>query len=165
MSCKWVLCNKRNNIYKARLVVRGFEQKPGIDYFETYAPVISKSSLRLVLAFIIQKNLKIYALDVKTAFLNGDLQETIYMEQPIGFNNNSGNVCKLLKSLYGLKQVPRQWFKKFTDFIIRLNFQQLNCEACIFVRRSKQCKIVIVLYVDDLLVAGSGDSEVIVVIQ
>ncbi|GBO02302.1 Copia protein [Araneus ventricosus] len=119
------------------------------------------SSLRLVLAIIIQKNLEIYALDVKTAFLNGDLQETIYM----GYNDNSGRVCKLLKSLYGLKQAPRQWFKPFTDFIIHLNFQQLNCEASIFVRRSKQSEIFIVLYVDDLLIAGSDDSEVGVVIQ
>ncbi|GBN01402.1 Retrovirus-related Pol polyprotein from transposon TNT 1-94 [Araneus ventricosus] len=145
MTCKWVLRIKRNNVYKARLVARGFEQKPDIDYCETYAPVISMSSLRLVLAIIIQKNLEIYALDVKTAFLNGDLQETIYMEQPMGYNHNSGRVCKLLKSLYGLKQAPRQWFKRFTDFIIHLNFQQLNCEACIFVRRSKQSEIFIVL--------------------
>ncbi|GBM30328.1 Retrovirus-related Pol polyprotein from transposon TNT 1-94 [Araneus ventricosus] len=72
MSCKWVLRIKRNNLYKARLVARDFEQKPGIDYFETYAPVISMLSLRLVLAIIIQKNLEIYALDVKTAFLNGE---------------------------------------------------------------------------------------------
>ncbi|GBL74999.1 Copia protein [Araneus ventricosus] len=164
MSCKWMLRIKRNNVYKARLVARGFEQKPGVDYFETYAPVISMSSLRLVLAIIIQKNLEIYALDVKTAFLNGDLQETIYMEQPMGYNDNSGRVCKLLKSLYGLKQAPTQWFKRFTDFIIHLNFQQLNCEACIFVRRSKS-EIFIVLYVDDLLIAGSDDSEVGVVIQ
>ncbi|GBM52471.1 Retrovirus-related Pol polyprotein from transposon TNT 1-94 [Araneus ventricosus] len=155
MSCKWVLRIKRNNVYKARLVARGFEQKPGIDYCETYAPVISMSSLQLVLAIIIQKNLEIYALDVKTAFLNGGLQETIYMEQPMGYNDNSGCVCKLFKSLYGLKQAPRQWFKQFTDFRIHLNFQQLNCEACIFVRRSKQSEIFIVLYVDDLLIAGS----------
>ncbi|GBN05325.1 Retrovirus-related Pol polyprotein from transposon TNT 1-94 [Araneus ventricosus] len=117
ISCKWVLRVKRNNVYKARLVARGFEQTPGIDYCETYAPVISMSSLRLVLAIIIQKNLEIYALDVKTAFLNGDLQETIYMEQPMGYSDNSGRVCKLLKSIYGLKQAPRQWFKQFTDFI------------------------------------------------
>ncbi|GBL98908.1 Copia protein [Araneus ventricosus] len=130
-----------------------------------YAAVISTSSLRLVLAIIIQKNLEIYAIDVKTAFLNSDLQETIYMEQPIGYNDNSGRVCKLLKSLYGLKQAHRQWFKRFTNFIIRLNFQQLNCEACIFVRRSKKSEIFIVLYVDGLLIAGSDDSEVGVVIQ
>ncbi|GBO36416.1 hypothetical protein AVEN_121504-1 [Araneus ventricosus] len=83
----------------------------------------------------------------------------------MGYNDNSGHVCKLLKSLYGLKQAPRQWFKRFTDFIIHLNFQQLNCEARIFVRRSKQSEIFIVLYVDDLLIAGSDDSEVGVVIQ
>ncbi|GBL76997.1 Retrovirus-related Pol polyprotein from transposon TNT 1-94 [Araneus ventricosus] len=109
MSCKWVLHIKRNNVYKSRLIARGFEQKPGIDYFDTYAPVISTSSLRLELAIIIQKNLEIYALDVKTAFLNDDLQETIYMEQPMGYNDNSGSVCKLLKSLYRLQQAPRQW--------------------------------------------------------
>ncbi|GBM07228.1 Retrovirus-related Pol polyprotein from transposon TNT 1-94, partial [Araneus ventricosus] len=165
-SCKWVLRIKRNNVYKARLVARGFKQKPGIDYLvETYAPVISTSSLRLVLTIIIQKNLEMYALNVKTAFLNGDLQETLYMEQPMGYNDNSGRVGKLLKSLYGLKQTSRQWFNRLTDFIIHLNFQQLNCEACIFVRRSKQSEIFIVLHVNDLLIAGSDHSEVGVTIQ
>ncbi|GBL73135.1 hypothetical protein AVEN_159220-1 [Araneus ventricosus] len=83
----------------------------------------------------------------------------------MGYNDNSGRICKLLKSLYGLKQAPRQRFKRFTDFIIHLNFQQLNCEECIFLRRSKQSEIFIVLYVDSLLFAGSDDSEVEVVIQ
>ncbi|GBM30067.1 Copia protein [Araneus ventricosus] len=104
MSCKWVLRIKRNNVYKARLVARGFEQKPGIDYFETYAPVISMSSLRLVLAIIIQKNLGIYALDVKTAFLN--CEETIYMEQPMGYNDNSVVFASFLKVFMDLSKHP-----------------------------------------------------------
>lgn len=99
-------------VYKARL-----------DYFETHAPLISIPSLRLVLAIILQKELKIYALDFKNAFLNGELRDTMFMEQPMGCNDNSGRLWKLLKSPYVLKQAPRQWFKKFTDFIHHLKFR------------------------------------------
>lgn len=165
ISCKWILRRKRDGAYRARLVARGFLQREGVDYSETYAPVINMPSLRLVLAVILQKELKIFALDVKTAFLNGDLDETIFMEQPIGYNDNSGKVCKLLKSLYGLKQAPRQWFRRFSEFLFQLNFQQLGNENCIFVKHTNNSDIILVLYVDDLLIAGNDQSEVNIVID
>ena len=100
--------------YKARLVVKGFRQKKGIDFEEIFSPVMKMSSIRVALGLAASMNLEIEQLDVKTAFLHGDLKEEIYMEQPKGFEVKSKEnfVCKLKKSLYGLKQAPRQWYRK-----------------------------------------------------
>ena len=104
--------------YKAILVVKGFSQKKGIDYSEIFSPVVKMSSIRVVLGMAATMDLEIEQLDVKTAFLHGDLEEEIYMEQPEGFMvaGKEHLVCKLKKSLYGLKQAPRQWYKKFESF-------------------------------------------------
>ena len=95
--------------YKARLVVKGFKQKEGLDYFDTYFPVIRITSIRMLIALAAVYDLQIHQMDVKTAFLNGDLQEEIYMEQPEGFvvPGKVNKVCKFIKSLYGLKQAPK----------------------------------------------------------
>ncbi|GBM22348.1 Retrovirus-related Pol polyprotein from transposon TNT 1-94 [Araneus ventricosus] len=122
--CKWIFKRKRDGEYKARLVARGFMQKEGVDYTGTFSPVISMPSLRLVLVFILQENLHSYVMDVKTAFLNGDLVEAVYMSQPQGYDDGTGKVCKLKKSLYGLKQAPRQWFHKFQQFMNKVKFKQ-----------------------------------------
>ncbi|KAD2393513.1 hypothetical protein E3N88_40490 [Mikania micrantha] len=105
--------------YKARLVIKGFRQKEGVDYFDTYSPVTRITSIRLVLGIAALRNLEVHQMDVKTAFLNGDLEEEIYMEQPEGFSalGQEGKVCKLVKSLYGLKQAPKQWHQKFDQTI------------------------------------------------
>ncbi|KAD3336335.1 hypothetical protein E3N88_31854 [Mikania micrantha] len=105
--------------YKARLVIKGFRQKEGVDYFDTYSPVTRITSIRLVLTIAALRNLEVHQMDVKTAFLNGDLEEEIYMEQPEGFSapGQEGKVCKLVKSLYGLKQAPKQWHQKFDQMI------------------------------------------------
>ena len=117
---KWVyrLKSEENNSqprYKARLVVKGFSQKKGVDYDEIFSPVVKMSSIRVILGIAASLNLEIEQLNVKTKFLHGDLEEEIYMEQPEGFtvNGNEHLVCKLKKSLYGLKQAPRQCYKKF----------------------------------------------------
>ena len=96
--------------YKARLVIKGYRQTKGLDYFDTYSPVTRINSIRMVLAIAALRNLEIHQMDVKTAFLNGDLDEEIYMEQPEGFSapGQEKKVCKLVKSLYGLKQAPKQ---------------------------------------------------------
>ena len=96
--------------FKARLVAQGFRQKPGIDYFDTYAPVARISTIRLLIALATINNLVIHQMDVKTAFLNGDLEEEVYMRQPKGFvaKGQEQKVCKLIKSLYELKQAPKQ---------------------------------------------------------
>ena len=100
--------------YKARFVVKGFRQKKGIDYSEIFSPIVKMSIIRLVLGMLATKNLHLEQLDMKTTFLHGDLEEDIYMSQPEGFiaQGQESLVCKLRKSLYGLKQTPRQWYKK-----------------------------------------------------
>ncbi|KAD4889452.1 hypothetical protein E3N88_21525 [Mikania micrantha] len=105
--------------YKARLMVKGFQQKEGVDYNEIFSPVVKMTTIRLVLSIVASENLHLEQLDVKTAFLHGDLDEDIYMVQPEGFqiSGKENMVCKLKKSLYGLKQAPRQWYLKFDNFM------------------------------------------------
>ncbi|WCJ24325.1 Transposon TyH3 Gag-Pol polyprotein [Euphorbia peplus] len=105
--------------YKARLVVKGFQQKKGIDFDEIFSPVVKMTSIRAVLSLAASLDLELEQMDVKTAFLHGDLKEEIYMAQPEGFEvkGKEHMVCKLQKSLYRLKQAPRQWYKKFDSFM------------------------------------------------
>jgi hypothetical protein len=116
IGCKWVFKTKKDssgNIerYKARLVAKGFNQKEGIDYKETFSPVSKKDSLRVIMALVAHFDLELQQMDVKTAFLNGELEEEVFMKQPEGFPSSNGEhlVCKLKRSLYGLKQASRQW--------------------------------------------------------
>ena len=117
IGCKWVYAQKegfpsKNDVrYKARLVAKGYAQKEGIDYNEVFSPVVKHSSIRILLALVAQFNMELVQMDVKTAFLHGDLEEEIYITQPDGFKvaGKEDWVCKLSKSLYGLKQSPRQW--------------------------------------------------------
>ncbi|GBM86250.1 Retrovirus-related Pol polyprotein from transposon TNT 1-94 [Araneus ventricosus] len=146
-------------------MARGFMQKEGVDYTETFSPVISIPSLRLVLVLILQENLHSYVMDVKTAFLNGDLDEVVYMSQPQGYDDGTRKVCKLNMSLYGLKQAPRQWFHKFQQFMNKVKFKQSTSDPCIFIRKEKGRMIIICLYVDDLLIAGSDPDEVKTIIN
>ena len=115
IGCKWILRRKLKpdgtiEKFKARVVAKGFKQKEDIDFFDIFSPVTKITSIRLLIAIAAIYNLMIHQMDVKTAFLNGDLEEEIYMDQPEGFvlPGNEHKVCKLLKSLYGLKQAPRQ---------------------------------------------------------
>ena len=125
VGCKWVYKSKKGTDdtvpkYKARLVAKGFSQKVGIDFHEIFSPVVKLVSIRILLALIASYDLELEQLDVKTTFLHGDLGEEIFMEQPEGFvqNRNKRFVCKLRKSLYGLRQSPRQWYKKFDSFMM-----------------------------------------------
>ena len=129
VSYKWVFKTKRDakgNIkrFKARLMAKGFTQKEGIDYKDTFSPVSKKDSLRIIMALVAHFDLELHQMDVKTAFLNGNLDEDIYMEQPEGFTKkgNEHLVCKLKKSIYGLKQASRQWYIKFNNTITSFGF-------------------------------------------
>lgn len=146
--------------FKARLVIRGFTQEYGINYFETFSPVVKFTSIRAILAVAAAKGMAIKQFDVKTAFLNSELEEEIYMKQPKGYNDESGRVCKLNKSLYGLKQASRCWNKKFTDFMVRYNFKVCNSDPCVFVHSGDKIKAYMTIHVDDGLIV-SNDQEFI----
>lgn len=132
LTSKWVFRVKGDLKYKARLVIRGCEQKYGIDYKETFSPVVNINSLRVLFAIAASKDYLIRKFDVKTAFLYGEINETIFMEIPEGYEQNSNKVCLLQKSLYGLKQAPIQWNIKFTNFLKTCGMIALKADQCIF---------------------------------
>ena len=159
LTCRWVFCIKEDGRYKARLVIRGFEQVEGLDYYEIFSPVAHHMSIRLILSIAASEGMKLMTFDVKTAFLHGDLEENIYMYQPEGFNDNSSFVCKLKKSLYGLKQAPKNWNNKFTSFLKTLDFESTDDDPCVFYNTDKS--IIIVLHVDDGLIAGNDTKKML----
>lgn len=146
--------------FKARLVVRGFTQEHGIDYQETFSPVVRFTSVRAILAIAAAEKMTLRQFDVKTAFLYGELEEDVYMKQPIGFNDDSGKVCKLIKSLYGLKQASRCWNKKFSAFIEKFRFIVCESDPCVFVRTANGSRLLLAIYVDDGLIAASNEKEI-----
>ncbi|KAE8685043.1 hypothetical protein F3Y22_tig00111101pilonHSYRG00028 [Hibiscus syriacus] len=166
---KWVFKIKRNGDdqverYRARLVVKGYAQKEGIDFNEIFSPVVRLTTVRVVLAMCATLNLHLEQLDVKTTFLHGNLEEDIYMLQPEGFEEEEEKknlVCRLNKSLYGLKQAPRCWYKRFDSFIMCLGYNRLNADPCAYFKRSGDNDFVILLlYVDDMLVAGPNKDHI-----
>ncbi|RVW62715.1 Retrovirus-related Pol polyprotein from transposon TNT 1-94 [Vitis vinifera] len=134
-----------------------FTQKEGIDYKDTFSPVSKKDSLRIIMALVAHFDLELHQMDVKTAFLNGNLDEDIYMEQPEGFvkKGNEHLVCKLKKSIYGLKQASRQWYIKFNNTITSFGFKENIVDQCIYLKVSGSKFIFLILYVDDILLASS----------
>ena len=165
---KWVYRLKTNESssqprYKARLVVKGFSQKKGVDFEEIFSPVVKMSSIRVVLSIAASQNLEVEQMDVKTAFLHGDLEEEIYMEQPEGFmvKGKESLVCRLNKSLYGLKQAPRQWYKKFESFMIDQGYTRTTTDHCVFMKKFNSGEfIILLLYVDDMLIVGRDVKQI-----
>ena len=162
VGCKWVFKTKRDskgNVerYKARLVAKGYTQKDGIDYKETFSLVSRKDSLRIVMDLVAHFDLELHQMDVKTAFLNGDLEEEVYMDQPQGFEATSKRnlVCRLKKSIYGLKQASKQWYLKFNDIVLSYGFVEMTVDQCIYMKVVGRKFIILVLYVDDILLAAS----------
>ena len=159
---RWVYRLKMNadgsiNRFKARHVAKGYTQKEGIDYDETFAPVARFSSLRAVIALAAAENLELHQMDVDTAFLYGELKEEIYVTQPEGFINplHPNHVCRLKKSLYGLKQAPRVWFETIDSFLKEHGFYKVHADPCIYIFITSSGKAIIFLYVDDLLIAAT----------
>ena len=164
---KWIFKKKMKadgtiDKYKARLVIKGFRQREGLDYFDTYSPVTRITSIRMILAIAALRNLEIHQMDVKTAFLNGDLEEEIYMNQPEGFiaPGQENKVCRLVKSLYGLKQAPKQWHQKFDHTMLESGFKINECDKCVYVKDTSSGYVILCLYVDDMLIVGSNDKMI-----
>jgi hypothetical protein len=129
-------------------VAKGFTQKGGIDYRETFSPVSKKDSLRIIMALVAHYDLELHQMDVKTAFLNGSLEEDIYMDQPEGFSIKGKEhlACKLKKSIYGLKQASRQWYLKFHNTITSFGFKEKTVDRCIYLKVSGSKFIFLILY-------------------
>ncbi|KAJ4754029.1 Retroelement pol polyprotein-like [Rhynchospora pubera] len=166
IGCKWVYRVKyhadgRVERYKARLVALGNRQIQGVDYAETFAPVAKMVSVRTFLAVAAIKGWALHQMDVHNAFLHGDLHEEVYMRLPPGFSSSmSGKVCRLRKSIYGLRQAPRMWFYKLTSTLETYGFVQSKADYSLFTYRKGKAFLAILIYVDDLVIAGN-DSEVI----
>ena len=161
IGCKWVFKKKTDmdgkvSTYKARLVAKGYLQKYGIDYDETFSPVVMLKSIRIILAIAAYYDYEIWKMDVMTAFLNKHLQEEVYLTQPEGFVSKDPNkVCKLQKSIYGLKQAPRSWNIRFDEIIKMFGFIKNEDEPCVYKKISGSIVVFLILYVDDILLIGN----------
>ncbi|CAL8994106.1 unnamed protein product [Prunus brigantina] len=151
--------------YKARLVAFGNKQEYGLDYDETFAPVAKMTTVRTILALAASQSWPLHQMDVKNAFLHGDLKEEVYLKLPSGMPTSSPNdVCKLKRSLYGLKQAPRVWFEKFRSTLLGFSFTQSQYDSSLFLQRTSMGIVVLLVYVDDIVITGS-DLEAISAVQ
>jgi hypothetical protein len=177
VSGKWIFKHKFHvdgslERYKARWVLRGFSQRPSIDFDETFIPVVKPATMRTVLSLALSRNWPIHQLDVKNAFLHGILSEAVYCSKPSGFTDVAHLdfvcrlvllmlliriVCRLNRSLYGLKQAPRAWYSRFASFLLSLGFVEAKSDASLFVYRRGDDMVYLLLYVDDIVLTASTD--------
>lgn len=164
---KWVYKVKRNENgdivrHKARLVAKGYVQRAGIDYEEVFAPVARLESVRMMVALAAHERWEVHHMDVKSAFLNGELKEEVYVEQPPGFvvAGNEHKVLRLRKALYGLRQAPRAWNAKLDDTLMSLGFQRSSSEHGVYTRSRGRGRLVVGVYVDDLIITGTSSDDI-----
>ena len=162
---KWIFKNKSNEHgtiigNKSRLVAQGYTQVEGVDFDETFAPIARLESIRILLAIASHLNFKLYQMDVKNAFLNGMLQEEVYVEQPKGFvdPHRPDDVYKLKRALYGLKQAPRAWYDKLTAYLTKYGFKRESADTTLFIRKDKNSFVIGQIYVDDIVFGTTNDS-------
>lgn len=164
---KWVYRIKRKSDgsverYKARLVANGFHQQQGIDFHETFSPVVKHTTIRVILALAVNCGWSIKQLDVQNAFLHGFVTEEVYMRQPKGFVDPScpDHVCRHRRSLYGLRQSPQAWYKRFSDYLEEIGFIMSQADNSLFIFWSSKDFIVLLIYVDDILITGTCPSKI-----
>jgi hypothetical protein len=164
---KWIfrkegLSPKEPARFKARLVAKGFSQIPGIDYNDVFSPIVKHSSIRAFFGIVAMHDLELEQLDVKTAFLHGEPEEEIYMDQPKGFIGigKEDLICKLKRSLYGLKQSPRQWCKRFDSFMLAHDFKRSQYDSCVYIKFVNGSPIYLMLYVDDMLIVAKSKKQI-----
>ena len=162
---KWIFRNKTNETgqiirNKARLVAQGYTQEEGLDYDETFAPMARLESIRILLAYACYMDFKLYQMDVKSAFLNGLINEEVYVKQPPGFEDikNPDFVYKLKKALYGLKQAPRSWYERLSTFLIEKGYIMGKVDHTLFIKRDGKDQIVVQIYVDDIIFGATSDK-------
>ncbi|KAL4291205.1 hypothetical protein GQ457_14G013760 [Hibiscus cannabinus] len=172
VGCKWIFVIKYNSNgsirrYKARLVTKGFTQTHGIDYIETFAPVAKLNTVRVLLSLAVNLDWNLHQMDVKNAFINGNLKEEVYMKIPHGLSVVGGTkkVCRLNRSLYGLMQSHRAWFERFTKVLLKHNFVQSLADHTLFIKKNSVGKqILLLVYVDDIIITGD-DKEGILLLK
>ena len=171
IGCRWVWLIKRKadgsiERFKGRLVAQGFSQIPGLDYVEIFAPTFRSASLRLVLAIAAIQDLHLHSVDISNAFLNGELEEEIYMKQPEGFHQGDpDDVCQLLKPIYGLKQAGRQWNKKIHQVLESIGFKRLESDQSLYIYCRDGIRIIMPIWVDDITLASNSQSSIDKVIK
>ena len=171
IGCRWVYRIKYQpdgsvDRYKARLVAKGYTQQAGLDFIEIFSPMAKLTSIRILLSLAASKGWHLAQLDINNAFLNGDLIEDIYMELPQGFKVQGEHiVCKLQKSLYGLRQASRQWFSKFSSAMLQLGFLQSKSDYPLFTKGKDQSFVALLVYVDDIIIAGQSTAIITAVKQ
>jgi hypothetical protein len=161
VSSKWIYKMKHATDgsiekYKARFVARGFSQKEGIDYEETFSPVARYTSIGTILSLAAITKWKVLYMDVKTTFLNGEIKEEVYVEQPQGFevHDRETHVCILNKDLYGLKQAPKAWYARINNFLTSLGFTKSSADPNLYFKVVDDGPVILLLYVDDLFLIG-----------
>jgi hypothetical protein len=161
---KWVFRNKLNEDgqvtrNKERLVCKGYAQVEGIDFEETFSPVSRMEAVRLILAYACSKRIKVYQMDVKSTFLNGELEEEVYIEQPEGFilSEKEDYVCRLKKALYGLKQAPRAWYSRLDRYLQQQGFRKGNADNNLYIKVNQNNLLIIEVYVDDIIFGSNDD--------
>jgi hypothetical protein len=161
ISCKWVFRLKKNQsgkveCYKAQLVTRAFSQIPGIDFLDTYSPVVCQDTLHTLIAIGAKHDMEIHQLDFVGAYFHAKLDEEIFVTQPDKYNDGTNHVYKLNKVLYGLKQAGRVWNQTLHDYLTRLKYEQLQSNHCVYIKQSTHGDIILAIHVDDLLMLADS---------
>ncbi|KAJ0528553.1 putative RNA-directed DNA polymerase [Helianthus annuus] len=166
IGCKWVYKVKYKSSgeierFKARLVAKGFNQREGLDFGETFSPVVKMVTVRCIIALAVQNDWPMFQLDINNAFLYGTINEDVYMCLPEGYYSpDETRVCKLVKSLYGLKQAPRKWNERLNSVLVDYGFVQSKCDHSMYVLAKQKVFVILLVYVDDIVVTGNSVDEV-----